>query len=266
MHKETEQSMVRLCEMLKTAEQALDSMISSGCLMNIDPKDIPELSDVVKDLAETKKNLWKAAYYESVVKAMEEGESEDGPFGYNNRRYANGEYAPKGRGHISGMTPNERMPRMYMHMQDEEEWPIMGNDSFSMGYSSNGSSGGRSGGSSGSRGSNSGGSGRGGSYGGGQSSGSGGSSSGSGQGENSGGSGSYGYNDGESESWHSYDMARRHYTESRKEADKAEMDARGLKHIHKSMDHIRDIWEEADPTLKKQLKSEMTEFVSDMKV
>lgn len=55
----------------------------------VDAKEMGEVVDMLKDLGEAK-------YYCSIVMAMEE--EGEGPMGYNSRRYANGRYAPKGRG------------------------------------------------------------------------------------------------------------------------------------------------------------------------
>lgn len=55
-----------------------------------------EVTDMIKDLAETKRNLCEAMYYETVVEAMEDGE--ESRYGYNPNRYSSGRYAPTGRG------------------------------------------------------------------------------------------------------------------------------------------------------------------------
>ena len=51
---------------------------------------------MIKDLAETKRNLCEAMYYESVIEAMD-GVNEE-RYGYNPNRYASGRYAPTGYG------------------------------------------------------------------------------------------------------------------------------------------------------------------------
>lgn len=61
--------------------------------------------DMVKDLAEAKKNCFKACYYKSVVDAMDEQSGREDRDGYNPRRYSTGRYAPAGKGHISGYMP-----------------------------------------------------------------------------------------------------------------------------------------------------------------
>ncbi len=74
-----------------------------------------EVVDMIKDLAEAEKECMEACYYKSIIEAMEE-ESEKEPedrewgevFGYNNRRYSSGRYAPSGRGYM-GYTPSYNM-------------------------------------------------------------------------------------------------------------------------------------------------------------
>lgn len=64
------------------------NMETAAGLAPVNAAELGEAIDMLKDLAEAK-------YYCSIVAAMEE-ESES--MGYNNRRYASGRYAPKGRG------------------------------------------------------------------------------------------------------------------------------------------------------------------------
>lgn len=73
---------------------------------------IGEIVDMIKDLAEVEKECMEAKYYETVTKAMEdyehdEMEEKEGPYGYDNWRYASGRYAPTGHGHYdkAGYTP-----------------------------------------------------------------------------------------------------------------------------------------------------------------
>lgn len=66
---------------------------------NVDTKEMGEVADIIKDLAE-------AEYYAKISKAMDEADAEEsldmyekhGMKYYNNRRYENGRFAPKGRG------------------------------------------------------------------------------------------------------------------------------------------------------------------------
>lgn len=83
--------------------------------------EVGQVVDMIKDLAKTEKDCMEKCYYESVISAMHDHGFEDefeveaeGRMGYDNRRYSNGRYAPKGHGHYSpvhGYTPmNSRMP------------------------------------------------------------------------------------------------------------------------------------------------------------
>lgn len=94
----------------KTAEKMLEYIemcIGARGIQNIDPEKLGEYTDMVKDLNE-------AEYYARISHAMkEDGEAKGYRMGYDRYRYANGEFAPKGRGHL-GYTPmhidmNERM-------------------------------------------------------------------------------------------------------------------------------------------------------------
>lgn len=84
-----------------------------------------EVTDMIKDLAETKRNLCEAIYYETVTEAMEEAGHDH--YGYNPNRYASGRYAPTGRGRKGYVpyidmyldNPNE-MVRMGYHGKHEE--------------------------------------------------------------------------------------------------------------------------------------------------
>lgn len=64
------------------------NMETAAGLAPVNTAELGEAIDMLKDLAEAK-------YYCSIVAAMEE---ETESMGYNNRRYASGRYAPKGRG------------------------------------------------------------------------------------------------------------------------------------------------------------------------
>lgn len=69
-----------------------------------------QVIDMVKDLAEANEKWVKAKYYETVTMAMEEYDEEESErYGYDNWRYASGRFAPKGRGHRSGYTPDLMM-------------------------------------------------------------------------------------------------------------------------------------------------------------
>lgn len=228
----------KLCAMLESGSYQLDSE-EGGALV-----------DEIKDLAEVEKNIWKACYYKSVVEAMkksEEEEKQNGKMGYDNWRYSSGRYAPKGRGHYdpAGYTyPEIYNPMTYPNLREMVDRMGFNDDMDmwnSMGYSGSGRGGNSRGGSNSGRNS----------------------SSNSGSSNNSsswrGGSNSrYGY------SYDKFDESRRHYEESKDPHDKEEMDQHAKEHLMDTLDTMRDIWKDADPQLRKKMKSELTSLVQDM--
>lgn len=84
-----------------------------------------DVSDIIKDLAETKKACYEALYYKTVIEAMNEGiepEYGEGSYGYNHRHMANGEFASAGKGHyVRGYKPGpymNQMPYVDAYMND----------------------------------------------------------------------------------------------------------------------------------------------------
>ncbi len=85
---------------------------------HVDTKEMGEVIDMIKDLAEAEEKIYKAAYYCSVVGAMEEYDEENERMGYDNYRYSSGRFAPKGRG---SYRPGESGRRGYP-MPAEGDW------------------------------------------------------------------------------------------------------------------------------------------------
>lgn len=100
-----------ICEMEKTVVSWLKSELAKGqdCV-NI--QEFKELCDGVKDLAEAKKYLKEACYFDQVTTAMEEADTQEKLiFGYNNRHMMSGKFAPKGEGHVvKGYDTMDRIP------------------------------------------------------------------------------------------------------------------------------------------------------------
>lgn len=96
--------------------------------------------DELKDWACVMKDLTEADINIRGIKAMDEAEQEEkmyGRMGYDRWRYANGRFAPKGRGHRSGYTPYLHMMDNDMDeygMYDEMPYPMTG---YRMGYTNN---------------------------------------------------------------------------------------------------------------------------------
>lgn len=67
------------------------------------------------------------------------------------------------------------------------------------------------------------------------------------------------------DAYNKYKMTRRHYTESRSEADKKEMKRHAEEHLNDTIATVKDIWEDADPTLKQKMKEDLTKLIGEMK-
>ena len=61
-----------------------------------------------------------------------------------------------------------------------------------------------------------------------------------------------------------YRDARKHYTETHSSSDKSSMDGKAREHIDSVIVSIREIWNSADPTLRQQMKSQLTSLVNEM--
>lgn len=81
--------------------EAFKAKVSEG-IANMDAEEAGEVTDMIKDLAEAEKLCWEAKYFEEIVSAMHGNERE----GYDPYRYANGRYAPTGRGTRRGYEPD----------------------------------------------------------------------------------------------------------------------------------------------------------------
>lgn len=97
-----------LSEMQKCLMTAMKGEIAKGvdCL-NAD--EAGKVIDMIKDLSE-------AIYYQTVTSAMDDEQTPK--YGYNNRRYSNGEYAPAGRGRMGYNPVVEQMPYIDGYLRD----------------------------------------------------------------------------------------------------------------------------------------------------
>lgn len=139
MHEHMEK-VKKICEMKDTLCTWMSAYLSRGC-DQVNVEEAGQVVDMIKDLADAEKNIWKACYYKKVVEAMEEGEDDmpdeyNGRMGYDNYRYmSSGRYAPKGhgtytghgRGSRRGYIPNDMMnPTMVDEtMRRYEQDPFM---------------------------------------------------------------------------------------------------------------------------------------------
>lgn len=216
MHDDLTKTMDELRDLKDRTKDQLKMMYDSGCLSKAEVCDLSNLTDMIKDLAEAEERCAKACYYKKVVEYMDE-EYGNPSMGYNNRRYANGEYAPKGRGEVRGfnpMTDEDHMvdyprmgapyprPRMHSVQTGSDHRMVMGYDDGIW------------------------------------------------------------YND----TFREYDEARKHYSKTGKDEDREKMSERGIMHVQKALDTIREIWGDADPAMRKQLKADMSEVVTEMGV
>lgn len=193
---------------------------------------------------------------ERMLQEMDEPDYGMGRMGYDRWRYANGRFAPKGRGHETrvrlrrGYTPDYHMyPGMeYEDMYDD--FPGIPDEvygDYRMGYS--GGRGGNSGGSYGGNRGNSGSSG----------------SSGDGRSSN----GRYGYESrGRSsrrgEAYDKYDGYRRHYTETKDPESAKHMKESMNEYVDEVMDSFKDVWRDADASDRQTIKQAMTKLVQQM--
>ena len=222
-----------ICELKKDLVKIFASELHTKSVNDLDTKDCAEVADMIKDLAEAEKACMEACYYETIVKAMEkadEDDDDDGRMGYNSRHYANGRFAPKGRGARMGYIPDMMMqyPYIYGYINDPDFEDKMAER---YGYQTSGA-GNRS--QSGSR---------------------------------------MGYDDWDwdpdddpkqSKEYNEYKRAKRQYTESKSPADKQRMDEHAMKHMNQAIDSFREMWKDADPTMRKRMKTDLTALVGEM--
>lgn len=117
---------MRMHDMIEKLSECAKCEIDKG-IENIDPCEMGQVTDMMKDLAE-------AMYYRTLMKAMEESSADetmemferfgDGRRFYDNYRYANGRFAPKGRGTRQGYDepPYFHMtPEMYRGMEHDRD-------------------------------------------------------------------------------------------------------------------------------------------------
>lgn len=221
--------MEEIRELKNTLLQAVKTEVAKG-VQCVDTKEAGEVIDMVKDLAEAEKCCMEACYYSKVVEAMTDDEE---VYGYNNRRYKNGRYAPKGRGSMMGYNPTMmQMPYIMDYLDDPEEFE------YRMGYSGQGGRGSSRGGNRSQSGSRMSG-------------------------------GSYGYDGGEGRygaPYMRYRDSRRYYTETHSPEAKEDMNAYASEHVGDTLTSIREIWKDADPSMRRKLKEDFTKLVDEMKV
>lgn len=222
-----------LCDLKKDLIKIFASELHTKGVDDLDTKDCAEVADMIKDLAEAEKACVEACYYETVIKAMEkadEEEEQEGRMGYNAYRYANGRYAPKGRGTRRGYTPEMGMmnPYLYGYLYDPDFAEEI--KKGRLGYQGEGG---------GNR-----------------------SQSGSRMGYDM----DWDPEDDprQSREYNEYKRAKRHYNETKSPEDKRKMDEHAMKHVNQAMDSFREMWKDADPNMRKRMKADLTTLVGEM--
>lgn len=233
-------SFEEICALKKDLIKILDAELHTKGVDDLDAKDCGAVTDMIKDLAEAEKNCMEACYYQAIVKAMADAEEDnEDRDGYNRSRYANGRYAPKGRGSRSmGFMPYlDKDPWMPDWTYNPDYDPVVN----TMGYADP-------------------------------------------RRNQSGSTSTYGdmgptsqsglrrdYDDWDpdrdpqhSMSYNEYRKAKRHYTETKSPSDKQMMDEKSRRHIHEALDTFKDIWKDADPAMRKELKASMQQAINEM--
>lgn len=63
-----------------------------------------------------------------------------------------------------------------------------------------------------------------------------------------------------------YKNARRHYTETHSMKDKSDMDTHAQAHMDATIDSFRDIWQDADPEMRRRMKTNLSTLINEMNV
>lgn len=174
-----------------------------------------------------------------IIEAMKEAEEEEkvaSRMGYNSRRYANGQYAPMGRGSIRGY-----MMPLYPEEDDYTlEWAKNPNDfkaNMRMGYNPQiGGTGGTNGWNPGMSADATNGT----------------------AGTPLAGRNRYG------EAYEGWQHARRNYTETHDQKSKDDMESYTKDHVHMTVDTMLKMYKDADPQLKTEMKKEVTKLMEQM--
>lgn len=228
-----------ICEIKNILITATKEHLNGG-IQGVNTHEMGQVVDMIKDLCEAEEKVYKACYYKAVVEAMKEEEereemlakmgmsgNDNGRMGYDHWRYDSGRFAPTGHGHRSGYVD----PKQVEHWMHEDAFP---DDPWAkMGYSDGR---GRSGESTHNSNSNS-----------------------------MGPNGRMGYMG--SERGHRYDkyhQARMGYHESKDAPHKEHMDAAAREYVVDIAESIKEMWRDADPAMRKEIKNKFVALTSEM--
>lgn len=164
---------MRICNL----EDILIQKVYAQDLDTVDAHEMGEVVDMIKDIAEYKRNHYEACYYKSVVEAMDQ---------YGNSRA----------GYIENMGEMSPEYSQFKKRMDKAADPY--------------------------------------------------------------------YDDRYDRPYNDYKARRRHYTESHSADDKMKMDQHANEHIEVIVETVKDIWNDADPNLRQQMRNRMTELLNQM--
>jgi len=181
-----------LCSMFNTLVGAAKSHLDQG-IESADTDELMSVVDMIKDLAEAKKDCLKACYYKTVVEAMENSDESE-QYGYHNFREHR--KTPIQEIYYPDETISEEMNRRYRMGYHDRTIPHDANR--------------------------------------------------------------YGI------AYEEYKDARKHYTETKSEVDKEEMDRHIREHVSDTLSTMMDMYHAADPELRKQIKANITKLAADM--
>ncbi len=198
-----------------------------SCKYKLDSEEGGQIVDMIKDLAEAEEKCWKSAYYKVLIETMAESSE------YRERRDYDDDNRPMGydnwRYESGRFAPKGRghMSGYMPYLDNMMDYPMM------MGYDGGRTNGRRN-----------------------DMSGYNDRNMDTGRSSNS----RYGY------TYDDYNEAKRHYTETRSEHDKNEMDMKGKEAVDNVVHVATDIWDNADPMFRKEMKAELSKMIGKMNV
>lgn len=222
MH-EVKEKARKLCAL---KDEILDYASSSIKCDQMDVDTAGKVVDMVKDLCEAEKDLYKAKYYctaaEGMLGELDDDGSED-RMGYDNWRTPSGRFAPKGSGNYR---PNQAGP----HTRSGYPWPAEGDwrPEFDKGHMMDGRDPGR-------------------------------------MGYSDPDYEKVMRDERHGRAYKDWKMARRHYTETKSDGDRQEMSEHAKEHVADTIMTIKEIWQDADPALRTKMKADLTTLVNEMK-
>lgn len=240
---ETKMKCKQICELKDRLVTCLSEQFN-GDMRNVNSNEAGQVTDMIKDLCEAEEKLWKGCYYKSIVKAMHEEEERmermpyDDRMGYDHYRYPSGRFAPKGHGTYSaGYRPMDDDWAESMRMEPWMSYRDGRGGDGMMGYRDGRGGDGMS------------------SYRDGR----------GGDSQNRSSSDRYGYTPTmRGMKYDNYNKARMGYHETKDAHDKEKMDSSAREYIVDTAESIREMWKDADPNLRKEIKTRLSSLAGEM--